>query len=142
LTENSGSSTSSSRSYGTLGRAAGAAAATASGGRGGMVSMMDEMVKTLARRRAVVDKQDTPLRNNVVVGQVNKVCLNKVLILLFQDGDGDKKPWEKNNSSKLSGSACCLPRAPAYSTSIGTETSTASSSSKCLAINFCISYSD
>ena len=50
--ENSGSSTSSSGSgggggnYGTLGR----------GGGGGMASMMDEMAKTLARRRAAVEK--------------------------------------------------------------------------------------
>lgn len=44
--ENSGSSTSSggSSNYGTLGR----------GGSGGMASMMDEMAKTLARRRAAV----------------------------------------------------------------------------------------
>jgi enabled len=65
--------------------------------------MMDEMAKTLARRRAVVDKQDTPPRNDVVVGSCNNFSLNKVLILLFQDGDGDKKPWEKNNSSKFNG---------------------------------------
>lgn len=51
--ENSGSSTSSSGSgggggnYGTLGRGAG----------GGMASMMDEMAKTLARRRAAVEKK-------------------------------------------------------------------------------------
>ena len=50
--ENSGSSTSSSGSagsgnYGTLGR----------GGGGGMASMMDEMAKTLARRRAAVEKK-------------------------------------------------------------------------------------
>lgn len=45
-TENSGSSTSSggSSNYGTLGRAAG----------NSMASMMDEMAKTLARRRAQV----------------------------------------------------------------------------------------
>lgn len=45
-TENSGSSTSSggSSNYGTLGRGAG----------GSMASMMDEMAKTLARRRAAV----------------------------------------------------------------------------------------
>lgn len=47
-TENSGSSTSSggSSNYGTLGRGAG----------GSMASMMDEMAKTLARRRAAVRK--------------------------------------------------------------------------------------
>lgn len=50
--ENSGSSTSSSGSgssgnYGTLGR----------GGGGGMASMMDEMAKTLARRRAAAEKK-------------------------------------------------------------------------------------
>lgn len=52
--ENSGSSTSSSGSnYGTLGR-----------GQSGMASMMDEMAKTLARRRAAAEKKDpvdTPL---------------------------------------------------------------------------------
>lgn len=47
--ENSGSSTSSSGSnYGTLGR----------GGMGSMASMMDEMAKTLARRRAAAEKKD------------------------------------------------------------------------------------
>lgn len=47
--ENSGSSTSSggSGNYGTIGRTSG----------GGMASMMDEMQKTLARRRAQVDKK-------------------------------------------------------------------------------------
>lgn len=46
--ENSGSSTSSGGSnYGTLGR-----------GQGGMASMMDEMAKTLARRRAAVEKKE------------------------------------------------------------------------------------
>lgn len=46
--ENSGSSTSSSGSnYGTLGR-----------GQSGMASMMDEMAKTLARRRAAAEKKD------------------------------------------------------------------------------------
>ncbi|XP_039280088.1 protein enabled isoform X6 [Nilaparvata lugens] len=48
--ENSGSSTSSSGSnYGTLGR-----------GQTGMASMMDEMAKTLARRRAAAEKKDSP----------------------------------------------------------------------------------
>nr|XP_014275708.1 protein enabled-like isoform X6 [Halyomorpha halys] len=48
--ENSGSSTSSSGSgnYGTLGR-----------GAGGMASMMDEMAKTLARRRAAAERKET-----------------------------------------------------------------------------------
>lgn len=54
--ENSGSSTSSSGSgggnYGTLGRGSGG-----SGGGVGMASMMDEMAKTLARRRAAVEKK-------------------------------------------------------------------------------------
>lgn len=46
--ENSGSSTSSSGSnYGTLGR-----------GQTGMASMMDEMAKTLARRRAAAERKD------------------------------------------------------------------------------------
>lgn len=47
--ENSGSSTSSGGSnYGTIGRA----------GMGSMASMMDEMAKTLARRRAAAEKKD------------------------------------------------------------------------------------
>jgi hypothetical protein len=56
--ENSGGSTTSSNSsgYGTIGRQQGMAVAT-SGGGGGMPSMMDEMQKTLARRRAKVDRQ-------------------------------------------------------------------------------------
>lgn len=49
-TENSGSSTSSSGSsnYGTIGRS----------GMASMSSMMDEMAKTLARRRKAVEKKD------------------------------------------------------------------------------------
>lgn len=55
--ENSGSSTSSASSsnsanYGTLGRN------TNSGQTGSMASIMDEMAKTLARRRAAVDKKE------------------------------------------------------------------------------------
>lgn len=54
--ENSGSSTSSvssggSGNYGTLGR-------NANGGQTGMASMMDEMARTLARRRAAVEKKE------------------------------------------------------------------------------------
>lgn len=54
--ENSGSSTSSASSggsgnYGTLGR-------NANGGQTGMASMMDEMARTLARRRAAVEKKE------------------------------------------------------------------------------------
>ncbi|XP_044728745.1 protein enabled isoform X3 [Chrysoperla carnea] len=50
VTENSGSSTSSGGSnYGTIGRG---------GSGGGMASMMDEMAKTLARRRAACEKKD------------------------------------------------------------------------------------
>ncbi|RZF45406.1 hypothetical protein LSTR_LSTR002849 [Laodelphax striatellus] len=52
--ENSGSSTSSSGSnYGTLGR-----------GQTGMASMMDEMAKTLARRRAAAEKKPEPEPSN------------------------------------------------------------------------------
>ncbi|KAK9885759.1 hypothetical protein WA026_013631 [Henosepilachna vigintioctopunctata] len=73
-TENSGSSTSSggSSNYGTLGRAAGTS----------MSSMMDEMAKTLARRRAAVEKKD------------------KI------DDDVDKKAamWEKTNTLPASSS--------------------------------------
>jgi enabled protein len=55
--ENSGGSTTSSNSsgYGTIGRGKEERPALASGG--GMASMMDEMQKTLARRRAKVDRQ-------------------------------------------------------------------------------------
>ncbi|KAF5297381.1 hypothetical protein FQR65_LT01312 [Abscondita terminalis] len=73
-TENSGSSTSSggSSNYGTLGRGAG----------GSMASMMDEMAKTLARRRAAVEKKTADIEE-----------------------DEKKATWEKtntlpNNSSK------------------------------------------
>jgi hypothetical protein len=51
--ENSGSSTSSSGSgsnYGTIGR----------GGMASMSSMMDEMAKTLARRRKAAEKKEHP----------------------------------------------------------------------------------
>ncbi|XP_054282519.1 protein enabled-like isoform X1 [Macrosteles quadrilineatus] len=71
--ENSGSSTSSASSgsnYGTLGR----------GQAQGMASMMDEMAKTLARRRAAVEKKD-------------------VADTQSQDGDGGgdrKAPWGSN----------------------------------------------
>lgn len=62
--ENSGSSTSSSGSnYGTLGR-----------GQSGMASMMDEMAKTLARRRAAAEKKDCP-------DPAGQVSIN--LIILF-----------------------------------------------------------
>ncbi|XP_063696294.1 protein enabled [Culicoides brevitarsis] len=67
-TENSGSSTSSggSGNYGTIGRTT-----------GGMASMMDEMAKTLARRRAQVDKKE-PDSNN--------------------DDSSRQRPWEKSNT--------------------------------------------
>ncbi|KAG8234454.1 hypothetical protein J437_LFUL011853 [Ladona fulva] len=81
-TENSGSSTSSSGSsnYGTLGR--GGAAAGGGGSGVGMASMMDEMAKTLARRRAAAEKQDSRSEPQ-------------------QDADNgqEKKPWEKNQPS-------------------------------------------
>ncbi|XP_071449574.1 protein enabled isoform X3 [Hetaerina americana] len=83
-TENSGSSTSSSGSsnYGTLGRGGGG------GGSGvGMASMMDEMAKTLARRRAAAEKQDC-----------TKVDMQ-------QEGDGDKKPWDKGPQASGGGAA-------------------------------------
>lgn len=57
--ENSGSSTSSSGSnYGTLGR-----------GQTGMASMMDEMAKTLARRRAAAERKD-PCDGNAQVSTI------------------------------------------------------------------------
>ncbi|XP_069677524.1 protein enabled isoform X3 [Periplaneta americana] len=72
--ENSGSSTSSSGSssnYGTIGR----------GGMASMSSMMDEMAKTLARRRKAVEKKEHPDAE--------------------QEGDTgqDKKPWGEKNST-------------------------------------------
>ncbi|XKL63614.1 hypothetical protein PGB90_005978 [Kerria lacca] len=68
--ENSGSSTSSSGSnYGTLGR-----------GQGGMASMMDEMAKTLARRRAAVEKKEP--ENTSEENTLN-----------------DKKSWNNKNNS-------------------------------------------
>ncbi|XP_044753105.1 protein enabled isoform X3 [Coccinella septempunctata] len=74
-TENSGSSTSSggSSNYGTLGRAAGSS----------MASMMDEMAKTLARRRAQVEKKD----NKVVDEEDKKAAI-----------------WEKTNTLPASSS--------------------------------------
>lgn len=53
-TENSGSSTPSggSGNYGTIGR----------GGGTGMASMMDEMAKTLARRRAQAEKKEVSFK--------------------------------------------------------------------------------
>ncbi|XP_033606615.1 protein enabled isoform X2 [Cryptotermes secundus] len=72
--ENSGSSTSSSGSssnYGTIGR----------GGMASMSSMMDEMAKTLARRRKAVEKKEQPDTE--------------------QEGDTgqDKKPWGDKTST-------------------------------------------
>nr|XP_036669836.1 protein enabled isoform X8 [Drosophila suzukii] len=74
--ENSGSSTSSggSGNYGTIGRSS----------ANGMASMMDEMAKTLARRRAQAEKKDPD-----------------------PEPDMKKRPWEKSNTlpHKLSGGA-------------------------------------
>ncbi|XP_032570755.1 protein enabled isoform X4 [Drosophila sechellia] len=73
--ENSGSSTSSggSGNYGTIGRSS-----------NGMASMMDEMAKTLARRRAQAEKKDPE-----------------------PEAEVKKRPWEKSNTlpHKLSGGA-------------------------------------
>ncbi|XP_011293202.1 protein enabled isoform X2 [Musca domestica] len=67
-TENSGSSTPSggSGNYGTIGRG---------GSGGGMASMMDEMAKTLARRRAQAEKKDPDSEPEV-----------------------KQRPWEKSNT--------------------------------------------
>ena len=51
----SSNSSSNSSTYGTIGRGQ-----TERPGIGGMGSMMDEMAKTLARRRAAAEKQDVP----------------------------------------------------------------------------------
>lgn len=73
VTENSGSSTSSggSGNYGTIGRSS-----------TGMASMMDEMAKTLARRRAQVDKKepDSNSNNNSNDDQIRQ------------------RPWDKANT--------------------------------------------
>ncbi|XP_060856429.1 protein enabled isoform X4 [Metopolophium dirhodum] len=89
--ENSGSSTSSASSggsgnYGTLGR-------NANGGQTGMASMMDEMARTLARRRAAVEKKepiDCPQDESV--------------------SPGDKKNWNRNDSQKSSLNGCESPK--------------------------------
>ncbi|KAL5238331.1 hypothetical protein ACI65C_005741 [Semiaphis heraclei] len=89
--ENSGSSTSSASSggsgnYGTLGR-------NANGGQIGMASMMDEMARTLARRRAAVEKKepiDCPQDESV--------------------SPGDKKNWNRNDSQKSSLNGCESPK--------------------------------
>lgn len=87
--ENSGSSTSSggSGNYGTIGRTSG----------GGMASMMDEMQKTLARRRALTEKKEV----SSVEGK-RDVGVN---CIFFQpepgpvdDGAAGRKPWEKSNT--------------------------------------------
>lgn len=63
--ENSGSSTSSSGSnYGTLGR-----------GQTGMASMMDEMAKTLARRRAAVEKKEPDVPPQVQIKDSRQLML-------------------------------------------------------------------
>ncbi|KAL1123948.1 hypothetical protein AAG570_001718 [Ranatra chinensis] len=78
--ENSGSSTSSSGSnYGTLGR-----------GGTGMASMMDEMARTLARRRAAAEKKDstdnTPQESDY--------------------GTGDRKTWGTGGGNSKLGNGC------------------------------------
>jgi len=88
--ENSGSSTSSASSggsgnYGTLGR-------NANSGQTGMASMMDEMARTLARRRAAVEKKepiDCPQDESV---------------------SADKKNWNRNDSQKSSLNGCESPK--------------------------------
>ncbi|XP_075169714.1 ENAH actin regulator enabled isoform X2 [Haematobia irritans] len=72
-TENSGSSTPSggSGNYGTIGRGGGGSG----GGGGGMASMMDEMAKTLARRRAQAEKKEPEPEPEV-----------------------KQRPWEKSNT--------------------------------------------
>ncbi|XP_050527711.1 protein enabled isoform X2 [Daktulosphaira vitifoliae] len=88
--ENSGSSTSSASSggsgnYGTLGRNA--------NGQTGMASMMDEMARTLARRRAAVEKKeptDSPQDENI--------------------SPGDKKNWNRNDSQKSLLNGCESPK--------------------------------
>lgn len=96
--ENSGSSTSSSGSnYGTLGR----------GGMGGsMASMMDEMAKTLARRRAAAEKKDTNDEDgNLIhekkgfndVGKIENKMVNH-----NRDGDESPKIIRKRFGSEIS----------------------------------------
>ncbi|XP_025422573.1 vasodilator-stimulated phosphoprotein isoform X3 [Sipha flava] len=95
-TENSGSSTSSAGStttssggsgnYGTLGR-------NANGGQPVMASMMDEMARTLARRRAAVEKKEP-----IECPQDESVS------------PGDKKNWNRNDSQKSSLNGCESPK--------------------------------
>ena len=56
----SSNSSSNSSTYGTIGRGQSERPSI-----GGGLSMMDEMAKTLARRRAIAEKKDTP--NNVLI---------------------------------------------------------------------------
>lgn len=88
--ENSGSSTSSASSggsgnYGTLGR-------NVNGGQTGMASMMDEMARTLARRRAAVEKKEP-----IECPQDDSVS-------------SDKKNWNRNDNQKNSLNGCESPK--------------------------------
>lgn len=75
--ENSGSSTSSASSsnsanYGTLGRN------TNSGQTGSMASMMDEMARTLARRRAAVEKKEP-----IECPQVSDILKRSIIFICY-----------------------------------------------------------
>lgn len=96
--ENSGNSTSSSGSgnYGTIGRTSGA---------GEMASMMDEMAKTLARRRE--RQKDTTVSYRQQCANCASInALNSHHLSQTQDGDESREKWEKSNTlpHKLSSS--------------------------------------
>ncbi|KAK6619147.1 hypothetical protein RUM44_003529 [Polyplax serrata] len=83
--ENSGSSTSSGGSnYGTIGRA----------GMGSMASMMDEMAKTLARRRAAAEKKDLNDEDTNSNHDRKLISDNKIenKIINHAGGPGDESP--------------------------------------------------
>lgn len=84
--ENSGSSTSSggSGNYGTIGRSS-----------NGMASMMDEMAKTLARRRAQAEKKDVSVDRGRQLAPPTNDSYD------FQpdpEPEVKQRPWEKSNT--------------------------------------------
>lgn len=93
--ENSGSSTSSggSGNYGTIGRTS-----------TGMASMMDEMAKTLARRRAQVEKKEVSksfLHIIVISNKTNMLSISQPEQPSTNDNDISNtrtRPWEKSNT--------------------------------------------
>lgn len=68
----SSSSSSNSSTYGTIGRGQ-----TERPGIGGLGSMMDEMAKTLARRRAAAENKDSPV--NVQVSSTFLLLIKNIM---------------------------------------------------------------